>query len=221
VWSIILDSDRSFTLKRLATLALAFAGLCNLNSATAGLVTNGSFEADAIPSGTFAYLPSITGWTLASGPAIEIQNHVAGSPFDGNQFVELDSSANSGMYQDIATVAGQTYQLSFAYSPRPGVAESSNGIDIRWGGLDLGIIKQTGIGHSDTVWSIHTYDLTATSSLTRLEFTATGTSDSYGGYLDAVSVNSVPEPASVAMTAMGIGAMLGAYRIRRRKVATA
>src|SRR3954471_12240933 len=120
-------------MKRIVLVTLALAGLCNLNTASAGLVVNGSFEADPVPPGSFTYFPAITGWTLASGPAIEIQNHVAGSPFDRGQFVELDSSANSGMYQDIATVAGQHYLLSFAYSPRPGIAESSNGLDIQWG----------------------------------------------------------------------------------------
>src|SRR4051794_9369740 len=93
----------SIHVNRIALLTLAFAGLCTANTATAGLVTNGSFEADPVPFGSFTYLPAITGWTLASGPAIEIQNHVAGTPFDGNQFVELDSSANSSMYQDLAT----------------------------------------------------------------------------------------------------------------------
>jgi hypothetical protein len=200
-------------LKRIALLALTLASLANI--ASADIVINGGFEDPVIPTGTFSYLPSIPGWTLASGPAIEIQNHVAGTPFAGQQFVELDSSANGSMYQNLTTVAGQTYRLSFAYSPRPGVAESSNGIDIIWGGSDLGIIKQTGIGHADTVWGVRTFSLVATSSLTRLQFTAVGTSDSLGGYLDAVAVNAVPEPSSLALC--GIAGLLGLGAHLRRK----
>ena len=203
-------------MKRFALFALVLTGLFSPNDASAGLVINGGFEDPTIPNPSFSQFPSIPGWTLASGPAIEIQNHVAGSPFDGQQFVELDSSANSGMYQDLATVAGQSYVLSFAYSPRPGVPESSNGIDIRWGALDLGTIQQTGIGHADTVWSIHTYELVATSSTTRLQFTAVGTSDSLGGYLDAVSVNPVPEPASLAMCGIAVVTGLSVARFRRK-----
>jgi hypothetical protein len=202
---------RSLTLKRAAAIAFALAAF-SASNASADLIVNGGFEDPVIANNSFSYLPSIPGWTLASGPAIEIQNHVAGSPFAGQQFVELDSSANSSMYQDLTTVAGQTYRLSFVYSPRPGVAESSNGIDVQWDGSDLGVIKQTGIGHPDTVWTLHSFDLLATSSTTRLQFTAVGTSDSLGGYLDAVSVNAVPEPSVLALSGI---AGLGCLAVRR------
>src|SRR5947209_8662191 len=42
-------------------------------TAQANLLTNGSFEDPLIPDGTFALFASIPGWTLGSGPAIELQ----------------------------------------------------------------------------------------------------------------------------------------------------
>jgi hypothetical protein len=204
---------------RTALLTLALVGLCNVNSASANLVFNGSFEAPSIPTGSYSYLGAIPGWTLDTGPAIEIQNNVAGSPFDGQQFVELDSSANSSIYQDLSTVVGQTYELSFAYSPRPGIDANSTGIDISWGGALVTNLDLTGVGLSNTAWQVYTYDLTATSTTTRLEFAATGNSDSFGGYIDAVSVSPVPEPSSLALCGFAGVIGLAVARFRRKRAA--
>ena len=200
-------------MKRIALLALAL--IAPMSTARADMILNGGFEAPVITNPSFSTFQSIPGWTTAFGPGIEIQNHVAGSPFEGNQFVELDSSANSGMYQDIGTVIGQQYLLSFAYSPRPGVAANSTGIDVLWGGSLVSGIAQSGVGLSDTAWQIFTFNLTATSDVTRLQFNATGISDSLGGYIDAVSVNAVPEPSSLAMC--GIAGLGIVARMRRNR----
>ena len=100
--------------------------------ARANLIVNGGFEAPVIPNGTFALYPAgIPGWTTNFGPSIEIQRNVAGAPFEGFQFVELDSTGNSGMFQDVVTAPGASYLFSFAYSPRPNESAASNGIEVR------------------------------------------------------------------------------------------
>src|SRR4051812_39575458 len=114
---------------------------------SANIVVNGSFESPDIPTGTFALLSSIPGWSLASGSSIEIQDHVAGSPFDGSQHLELDSNGNSAVSQNLATTSGP-YVLSFAFSPRPGVP--TNIMEVRWNGSLLTTISQSGAGLSDT-----------------------------------------------------------------------
>jgi hypothetical protein len=64
---------------------------------------------------------------------------------------------------------------------------------------------------------VHSFDLLATSSTTRLQFTAVGTSDSFGGYLDAVSVNAVPEPSVLALSGIAGPGCLAVRRWAKRK----
>lgn len=62
-----------------------------------------------------------------------MQAGVAGKAYDGNNLVELDShyydsnASELGLFQDIATKAGQLYRLSFAYSARPNIADNWKG----------------------------------------------------------------------------------------------
>jgi hypothetical protein len=101
--------------------------------ATAASIINGSFEDNVLANGTWKIFNStvndathsttlVNGWSSSPGnQGIEIRNNVAGQAYHGNNFVELDTDANSLAYQNIATVAGQLYEVSFAYSTRPGV----------------------------------------------------------------------------------------------------
>ncbi|MBA2753300.1 MAG: hypothetical protein H0U40_02400 [Chloroflexia bacterium] len=157
------------------------------SAAGSDLVANGGFEDPVVNTGSFAVLNAILGWTLAYGPGIEVQNRVAGTPNGGNQHVELDSRGSSAMYQDIATVPGVSYTVSFWVSPRPNVSAADNVLSASWDGGVLETIS-SGLGGSETVWVQYAYSVTATSSLTRLQFADVGVSNSLGSYLDDVSV---------------------------------
>ncbi len=211
-------------LSRSAMMAPVALGLCALQPASgAELVTNGGFELNPISYGSYVISPSSApGWTLDTtapyasvGSGIEIQNHVAGSPYQGNQFCELNSDATTAIYQDLATVAGQTYNVSFAYSPRPGVA--INTLHFTWGGTLEDTITGSGVGNPDTVWSVHDYTLTASANTTRIEFDDLGDpNSSLGTYIDAVSVTAaVPEPGAYA-TIASLG-LTGAAFLRRKR----
>ncbi|MBN1207375.1 MAG: DUF5011 domain-containing protein [Myxococcaceae bacterium] len=150
------------------------------------LVVNGGFESPALGAGSWNVLQSISGWTTSSGCGIELQNHVAGSPLEGAQHVELDSHCPTTIFQNLNTVAGRSYLLSFGYSPRPGVVD--NRIRAYWGEQWVGELNANGSGLADTSWQHVTMRVTAPGSSTRLLFADTSWADSVGGYIDAVSV---------------------------------
>ena len=86
------------------------------------LVVNGSFEQISVGNsqapGSWGIYNNITGW--AGAPNIEVRDNVAGAAQDGSNYVELDTTNNSGMFQVID--GNGLYNLSFWFSPRERVA---------------------------------------------------------------------------------------------------
>jgi hypothetical protein len=167
-------------------LGLGLALAMPFGSANANLLVNGNFEMPALADKSWQVFASIPGWTTSFGPGIEIQNQVAGTSFDGVQHVELDSNANSGMKQTVATVPGTAYMLSFAYSPRPGQPASTNGIEVYFNGVMVKNVVADGTGLTDTKWTRYSVILIPATNNSVIEFRAVGTSDSLGGYLDDI-----------------------------------
>ena len=194
----------------------AVAVLLVANSASAATVFFSGFETPDVPSGNFGVFASADGWTTLSGSGIEIQDHAAGNPAagGGDQFVELDSFNNSSMGRVIAAVGN--YSLDFLYSPRPGVGSASNVINVFLDGALLTSI--TGTGGANTAWSAQNLSFSSMAGQT-LIFTAAGTNDSLGGYLDNIQLSTaVPEPTTWAMIITGFG-LAGVALRRRRSVA--
>jgi len=185
----------------------------------ANLVVNGGFEADTI-SGAYEQLAAVTGWNSDGVFEIQRGSDFGGWPefntaYEGQQYLELNSTNLTSIWQDLGTTTGQLYNLSFAYSGRsdtPGQLNSA--LEIYWGGTQL--LSTSVTYHSDWV-EYHFTNLLATSNSTTLKFTSIEPQNapSYGSFLDGVVVTAVPEPSTFGMLGLGIAVM--AYLGRRQR----
>jgi hypothetical protein len=216
-----------------AVMALVLAA-----PASASIVTNGSFEMDpgvrgnngaifadlANPGGAnWAVWNTLPGWTAVplGGPGIEVQtDETLGNidAQDGEYYVELDSTANATIRQNVALVAG-SYELSFWYSPRIGGANgpATNAMTYAIGGLLSGNLTGPGINPVTAVgqWTqIVVSFVVAVNGTYNLDFAARGTNDSLGALIDNVSIAAVPVPAAGGLLLLGLG---GLASMRRRK----
>jgi hypothetical protein len=204
---------------KLALALTIFALSTQVNAAGVNLIVNGSFENPDVPPGTYSIYNAIDGWTTG-GAGVEIRDNLVGTAYEGDQFAELDSDSNSQIFQTVAgTVAGQVYALSYAYSPRLDQLASTNGISVFWNGNLL--VNTTALGGSSSAWTMLDFLVTGTGNDV-LQFAATGTSDSFGGNIDAVSltsVSAVPLPAAAFLFAPALLGFMGLRRKTKNTVA--
>lgn len=147
------------------------------------LVVNGSFEQDVVSS-KWTLLNSVTGWQN-QGAKFEIQTSRLGiiNAQEGSQYIELDSTANYSIFQNIATEAGQSYEVSFYYSARIEGNDKTNKAKVQWNGQTVLDLNSTTRG-----WQSFNITVTADSDVSELRFVGAGTSDSLGAFIDNVSV---------------------------------
>ena len=131
---------------------------------------------------------------------IEFHEGVLGLADEGDQYVELDTDwagpngvgdgepASVTIYQDIATTPGATYQISYAFAPRPNTPASDNRVEMRWGGVvenDTGNVAGAG---GPILWTTINDTVVATTTSTRIQFTDLGTANSLGSFVDDFSL---------------------------------
>ncbi|MFC3033380.1 DUF642 domain-containing protein [Pseudoalteromonas fenneropenaei] len=162
----------------LATLVTATPSLA------ANLVANGSFEQTPSFSSTWTLFDTLSGWQR-EGAKFEIQKTSLGiiAAQDGNQYLELDSTANYTAKQTIATTAGKSYVLTFYYSARVVNNTNTNRASVTWNGTEVIALNATTRG-----WQKVELQVTATSADSELAFKGMGTSDSYGALIDNVAL---------------------------------
>jgi hypothetical protein len=153
-------------------------------------VVNGDFE-DPVLTGGWMGLREIPGWRTVSGSGLEVQRGVAGDAYSGDQHVELDGEDSSAIVQDVTTKQGAVYELKLAFSPRPGTGLEDNAVEVRFGGVLLETLRESGQALGDTHWTVHRWRVRAVGASARIELRDVGTSNGLGGYVDAVSLKQV------------------------------
>lgn len=150
------------------------------------LLVNGSFEASTVKNSWFAGFSAIPGWTAVSGGTIELWNNLNGvKATDGNNFGELDYlGANDGLFQNVKTVQGQSYDLSIDARSRPGFTSATCAMDILW---NDSVVARVLPGNS---WDTYNFTVVGTGGSDRLtlrEVAGQG-GDGLGALYDNVSL---------------------------------
>lgn len=186
------------------------AGLLLALNAHANLIVNGGFEDNNVAPGNWAYFPSssVNGW---EGDNIEIWNSFGGvvAP-EGSQHAELNAHPFTGsvfsIYQNFATVIGQTYDVSFFYSAR----ESNN----EQFSFSAGSLSALLNDHVVGSWTKYTGSFVATNTTSTITFTSYDNS-TVGNFLDDVVVTArahVDESGGLMLFVIGLAGLFYSRR---------
>ena len=199
----------------LAALLAASAGPVS----AAEVIVNGGFEQPTVTGTCCTTTPTdpLPGWTVTAGD-VNVVIGTFGSTngnlaFEGSQYLDIvGQQPNGALEQDFATIAGQTYTVSFAYSHNLfGGAPAASGLF----SVDVlgGVLTHMGGTTNDLGWSTYLGQFVAQGSSATIAFSGAQSTDNAGLFLDAVSVTgAVPEPATWAMLILGLGMVGGAMR---------
>jgi choice-of-anchor C domain-containing protein len=197
---------------RLLAFVVLVSGLAFANS----IVVDGSFELNRYTDRPFTPIGAgnyVGAWFISSGSIDYINTYWPA--VNGHASIDLNGWSVGSIYQDLHTVPGQQYRLSFYLSGNPDLP-GLKPLDVLWNGAVVGYHVSSPIN----TWQNFTYlrfvfpDVVASGPITRLEFKSE-TPTVYGPVLDDVRVEAVPEPNSLLLIASG--ATLFALRTRHRR----
>ncbi len=177
---------------KVAAFAVALIGGVLSTAAQANLITNGNFM-----TGDFS------GWTLTTIDPNDA-NYIY-APGTGGAF--LGPVSDAFLSQSFATVAGDTYQVSFRLS-NPSAAAGTQ-FSAFFNTDSLYSVKDTAV--SPTTF---TFDAVATGSTSKLTFGFKNIPDYFN--LSRVSVSPVPEPEAYVMMLGGLALLGGIVGFKRR-----
>jgi choice-of-anchor C domain-containing protein len=215
-------SSRAF--RTLRPVALAATLLLGAVSAHANLLVNGSFEdingASLQGWGGYTYSSGMAGWAVDSGTVdIAVTGTAWGPAADGANSLDINGWDSGAISQSFATIAGQAYSVSFAYSRNPAGAADPATATVSAGGMLMNVSAANDGSHGSTfnmVWKPASFNFIATGTLATVALAST--SGSAGGvFFDSVAVTAVPEPGSWALMVAGllaVGSLVSRCRTR-------
>ena len=188
----------------------------------AGLVTNGGFE-----------IGYFTGWTHGGQEDWYVKTTYGGitGPHSGTYYANTGcmgasciTASSAYFYQDLTTVPGKAYTLTFwvDWGVGGGTGSQAEEFMIVWNKTTSNDNSQDAVATTDPGWILYTVNgLTVTLTTTRLEFFGRQDPRHLGvDDIDVVASDSgVPEPASLTLAGgalLGIG--LAAWRRKKRPV---
>ena len=219
--------SNSVVLLVLAALAVTVSGA----GADYNLVLNPGFESPHQADTSFPYMGygqlHPDNWT--GGDRREMfMSHANGgwwAPHSGAQSLGLNGTYGPGwISQNLATVAGGTYDLSFFMAGDFEKGGTARTLEVFWGvGHSLGTVtftRPSDWSHSSMGWALQSggilSGLTATGPSTELKFVSLEPGEyDHGPALDDVRVIATPEPGSLSLLLLGLPGLVWLRRRRR------
>lgn len=188
---------------RTSLLAFALVASCVATASAASIVVNGDFQTGTLAGWTSNQSVSFP-WVIASSGS----NFYASTGCVGAPCITGTMAQQSYLYQDLSTVAGTTYALSFDYNPDGG---TPNDLEVLFGSTVV-----ANLVNAPNTTLTYTYSVLATGSTTRLEFL--GRQDPSFNFLDNVSATGAagitPEPSTFVLVGSSMLGLAGAVRRR-------
>ena len=160
---------------------------------------------------------TVKDWKTKTGSGVEVQSDRNPATLDaqaGDYYVSLDGLSNASIEQKVKLAAG-TYILSFWYSPQTTLA-ATNSIGYNLGNIVSGQVTAGTNGARVGIWTeIRTTFVVLSRNNYDLLFSARGASDGIGGFIDNVTIETVPVPAAGLALLTGLFGLVGMRRRRR------
>jgi choice-of-anchor C domain-containing protein len=209
---LALAEERKVNPSVLVIAAFLSVVLIGPGKAKADLIVNGGFETPVLTPGQSQTLSagdsSMAPWVLTAGSVDVVQNGYWPAN-QGNNSIDLNGVSPGTIQQTFATNPGVTYALTFAYACNADVVDVDHSLFTGIGHVTVSgastlldtTVSHSGSSRANMSYQIYSGNFVANSSSTTLQFQDASNAGTHGLVLDSVSVNSVPEPSTLALLA--------------------
>ncbi|MCY1047299.1 DUF642 domain-containing protein [Corallococcus sp. bb12-1] len=148
------------------------------------VASNGSFEVNVIGNVNYSIVTgssALPPWTITAG--IKVLKASYKTPQAGAQSIDLNGAGAGSLYQDVPTVVGQGYTVTFYLSNSPGCTTVSRSATLNYGP------STTSFSNASATWSLRTYVFNANSTTSRIQLTSNSGGVGCGLAIDNLQVN--------------------------------